>query len=353
MQLFDHPEFDDHEHVSFFRDVPSGLRAVIAIHSTAPMGIAGGGCRMLPYASDEEAVRDALRLSRAMSYKLALFDMPAGGAKAVVVADPRRDKNEALLLAIGRAVGRLGGRFIIAEDVGTDAADMEVIAKATHYVVRRRGDTTFATGYGVFVGLRAAVRRLLGRELDGMSVAVQGAGNVGYHLARRLAGAGARVFVGDPDDGAALRAVRELGAERIGADAIYDAAVDVLCPCALGAVLNDATIPRLRCRLVAGGANNQLAEDRHAAALAARGIHYIPDFVLNAGGVLGASAEVADFVAGAAERGEPFDEDKVLADVGRIAGVVERVLERAEAAAVTPHAAAVDMAHERIRAARA
>src|SRR3954447_17091777 len=187
--LFDTPEFDAHEHVSFFADGP--LRAIIAIHRTGPLGTAGGGCRIWPYRDEAAALRDALRLSRAMTYKLALVELPAGGAKAVVIGDPLVGKSEALLLAVGRAVDRLGGRFIVAADVGTDADDLATIGRATMWVSRDAGgarDAAEATAYGVFVGLRASVRWRLGRDdLDGVKVAVQGLGRVGSALAKRLA----------------------------------------------------------------------------------------------------------------------------------------------------------------------
>ncbi|MCU1283268.1 MAG: amino acid dehydrogenase, partial [bacterium] len=203
MAVFDAPEFDAHEHVSFFADRPSGLRAIIAVHRTGALGTAGGGCRIWRYRDEAAALRDALRLSRAMTYKLALVELPAGGGKAVVLDDGRGGKSEALLLAVGGAVDRLGGRFIVAADVGTDAADLATIGRATMWVSRDAGnasDAADATAYGVFVGLRAAVRWRLGRaDLDGVTVAVQGLGRVGAALARRLAQAGARLWVTDLD----------------------------------------------------------------------------------------------------------------------------------------------------------
>jgi leucine dehydrogenase len=349
MTVFSHPDYDDHEHVSFFRDVESGLRAVVAIHSTAPFGIAGGGCRMWPYATDEAALRDALRLSRAMSYKLALFDMPAGGAKSVVIGDPKKDKTEKLLRALGRAVERLGGRYIIAEDVGTTEEDMRVIGIETKYVVGKQTDTGPATAYGVFVGLREAALRALGRaDLKGVRVAVQGLGGVGRRLCRHLAGAGAELVVADIDRAAADRVASELGAAVVPPDAILRQEVDVLSPCALGAVLDDASIPELKCRVIAGAANNQLAAERHAEALAARGILFVPDFVLNAGGVIGASQEGRTL--GGGEPGGPvYDERVAFKETERIAALLTTILERSERESVTPHAAAVAMAKDKIR----
>lgn len=345
MNVYDCPDFDDHEHVSFFADEASGLRAIVAIHTTAPFGLSGGGCRMWPYPSADDALRDALRLSRAMSYKLALCDMPAGGAKTVVIGDPAKDKTEALLRALGRAVERLGGRYVIAEDVGTTPADMRVIGTETRYVMGQKTDTGPATAYGTFVALRTAVERALGRKgLAGLRVSVQGLGNVGRRLCKHLACAGATLVVTDVDERAARAVVAELGGESavraVPPDAIYDADTDVFAPCALGAILSDDTIPRLRCKVVAGSANNQLAEDRHADVLAARGILYTPDFIANAGGVIGASQE------GEAAGGAVFR------DVERIGSLLGAAFDLALREGISPHAAAVRMAKEKVRARR-
>jgi leucine dehydrogenase len=348
MSVFSSIDFDNHELVCFVSDAPSGLSAIVAIHSTAPFGLAGGGCRMWPYASDDEALRDALRLSRAMSYKLALCDMPAGGAKCVVIGDPRKDKSERLLRALGRAVDRLGGRYIIAEDVGTTERDMQIIGMETKYVVGKHTDTGPATAYGAFLGLRMAALRELGRsDLQGLRVAVQGLGNVGGRLCRHLAGAGARLVVADVDEDAVRRAVDELGATAVPADTIYDQDVDVFAPCALGAILDDATIPRLRCKLVAGAANNQLAEDRHADALAARGTLFVPDFVLNAGGVIGASQEGKQLGGGASE-GPVYDERVAFKETELIPTILASVFALADRERITPYAAAVRLAKEKI-----
>lgn len=351
MTVYRSPDFDNHEHVSFFCDEASGLRAIVAIHSTAPFGIAGGGCRMWPYATDDEALADALRLSRAMSYKLALCDMPAGGAKCVVIGDPAKDKSEALLHALGKAVERLGGKYIIAEDVGTTTEDMRVIGKETRYVVGRQTDTGPATAYGTFVGLRTAIKQALGRtDLNGLRVAVQGLGNVGKRLCKHLAHAGAKLVVTDVNE-AAVKSVLDdntLGATAVAPDAIFDQDVDIFAPCALGAILNDSTIPRLRCKVIAGSANNQLAEERHGDAVAARGILYAPDFVVNAGGVIGASQEGTQLGGGAT--GTPvYDESVAFRDTERIAGILSAVFELSERERISSHAAAVRLAKEKIR----
>lgn len=351
MSVYQSPDFDNHEHVSFFCDETTGLRAIVAIHSTAPFGIAGGGCRMWPYGSDDEALNDALRLSRAMSYKLALCDMPAGGAKCVVIGDPAKDKSEALLRALGRAVERLNGKYIIAEDVGTTTEDMRVIGKETKFVVGKQTDTGPATAYGTFVGLRTAAMKAFGKtDLTGLRVAVQGLGNVGRRLCRHLARAGAKLVVSDVNENAVKAVVSdgELGATAVLPDAIFDQDVDIFAPCALGAILNDSTIPRLRCKVIAGSANNQLAEERHGDVLAERGILYAPDFVVNAGGVIGASQEGTQ-LGGGTNGTLVYDEAVAFRDTERIAGILNAVFDRSEREGISSHAAAVRLAKEKIR----
>ncbi|ROR35208.1 Glu/Leu/Phe/Val dehydrogenase dimerization domain-containing protein [Inmirania thermothiophila] len=297
MKLFTHPEFAGHEQVVFGHDEASGLRAIIAVHNTH-RGPALGGLRMWPYADEGEALTDVLRLARGMTYKSAMAELPLGGGKSVIIGDPRRDKSEALMEAMGRLVDGLGGRYIVAEDSGTTVTDMRVIARRTRHVAGRRerpgydgrpsdGDPSPATAYGVFVGIRAAVAHRLGRsDLEGLRVAVQGVGSVGRRLAAHLAAAGARLWVTDIDPERRGQAAETLGAEAVPPEAVYDLDVDVFAPCALGAVINDATVPRLRAKVVAGAANNQLAAPRHGEALARRGILYAPDYVINAGGVI-------------------------------------------------------------------
>jgi leucine dehydrogenase len=297
MAIFDARDFDGHEHVSFFADDTAGLRAIIAVHRTGPLGTAGGGCRMWPYMNEAAALRDALRLSRAMTYKLALVELPAGGAKCVVIADPHRDKTEPLLLAVGRSVDRLAGRFIVAADVGTDAEDLATIGRSTMWVSRDAGgasDAADATAYGVFVGLRAAVRHRLGRsDLDGVKVAVQGLGRVGGALVRRLAKAGARLWITDRDPQRRAAFATELGATAVDIDAIFGLDVDVFAPCALADALDAETVPRLRCRVVAGSANNQLADPALAEELTRREILWAPDIAINAGGSIGAASAIS------------------------------------------------------------
>ncbi|WP_428625358.1 Glu/Leu/Phe/Val dehydrogenase dimerization domain-containing protein [Sedimenticola sp.] len=297
MKLFTHHEFDNHEQVVFCHDKASGLKAIIAIHNTH-RGPALGGCRMYPYASEAEALNDVLRLSRGMTYKSAIANLPLGGGKSVIIGDPRRDKTQALMRAMGLAVERLGGRYIVAEDSGTHVADMQLIGEVTNHVSGiaekcdaegncRSGDPSPMTARGTFVGIQAAVRHRLGREdLHGLRVAIQGVGNVGHHLAKHLHDAGAQIWVSDINREAVQHMVNELGAVAVANEEIYDQDVDVFAPCAMGAILNDETIPRLRARIVAGAANNQLAEKRHGSILTEKGILYAPDYVINAGGVI-------------------------------------------------------------------
>lgn len=339
MTPFEHPSFDDHEEVVFFSSDPEGLHAIVAIHRTSAFGSSGGGCRIWPYPSAGHALTDALRLSRAMSHKLALMDVPAGGAKAVVIADPLRQKTEALLRALGRAIDALHGRFIAAEDAGTTPEDLAIVAQETPYVLRRQGDGAAATAEGVLLGMREAVRHRLGTaQLDGLRVGVQGVGRVGLSLARLLTSAGARVVVCDLLAERAARARRELDAEAVDPEVLLERELDVLAPCAMGGVLDDATIPRLRCAVIAGSANEQLAAPRHAAMLAARGVLFTPDFVLNAGGVLGASDEALRLTSSG-----------TCSACERIPVLLRSIFERAVRERTTPYEVALAMAREKCR----
>jgi len=266
MTLFDHPEFSGHEQVVFSHDGATGLRAIIAIHNTS-RGPALGGCRMWPYADETAALEDALRLSRGMTYKAAMAGLDLGGGKAVIIGDAKTDKSEALMKAFGRAVDRLNRRYITAEDVGTTVADMDTIRTVTDHVVGvtgGAGDPSNSTAHGVCIGILAAVRHKLGRDtLDGLHVAVQGVGHVGRFLCDYLHKAGARLSVTDIDRAALERAERDFGAAVVGPDEIFGLDCDLFAPCALGAVVNDATLPGLKCPIVAGSANNVLDAARH------------------------------------------------------------------------------------------
>ncbi|HLI13869.1 MAG TPA: Glu/Leu/Phe/Val dehydrogenase dimerization domain-containing protein [Alphaproteobacteria bacterium] len=296
-------DFAGHEEVVFRYDKASGLKAIIAIHSRA-LGPAFGGCRMFPYASEGAALRDALRLSRAMTYKAAMAGVAAGGGKSVIIGDPATGKSEALLRAMGRFVASLGGRYVVGPDAGTTPEDMRVLRDETCHVTavqgqsggNRLGNTSPAssTAYGVLIGMTAAARHALGRNgLDGVRVAIQGLGSVGFNLARRLKTAGAQLWVSDIDDRKMRRAVAELGALPVAPEDILSVAADILAPCALGDVINDATLPLLSAKVIAGSANNQLAAPEHGDTLAARGILYAPDYVINAGGLIHAYHEHA------------------------------------------------------------
>jgi leucine dehydrogenase len=296
MSVFSTRDFADHEQVVFCSDDKSGLKAIIAVHNSN-LGPALGGCRMWPYANEDEAIRDVLRLSRGMTYKSAMANLKLGGGKSVVIGNPRTDKTPALLEALARAIENLNGRYIAAEDSGTSVADMKLMSKFTRHVAgvvdkptdhgTRSGDPSPATAYGTFVGIKAAVKERLGRDsLEGLRVAVQGIGNVGFDLARQLKEAGAELWVTDIYREPLLNAAKELRATVVEPEEIFGLDVDVFAPCALGAVINDHTIPQLKAKIVAGAANNQLAEARHGAVLMNRGILYAPDYVINAGGII-------------------------------------------------------------------
>ena len=287
---------DGHEQVVFGNDPDTGLRAIIAIHSTA-LGPSLGGTRFYPYADEGAALMDVLRLAKAMAYKAAAADLDLGGGKAVIIGDPERDKSEALLRAYGRLVESLGGRYVTACDVGTHPEDMAIISRETQWatgtdpVEGGSGDSGVMTAHGAYVALEACVEELWGTpSLRGRHVAVQGVGKVGRRLAAAVHQAGGRVTVADVSDDATALCGEHYGADVVSVDKIHAVDADIFSPNALGAVLNDETIPELGCRVVAGAANNQLAEPRHADALADVGIVYAPDYVVNAGGVI----QVAD-----------------------------------------------------------
>ena len=298
MTVFSNPAFDNHERVLFCRDEQAGLSAIIAIHSTA-LGPAAGGTRLWTYASDDDALYDVLRLSQSMSYKNAMAGLKFGGGKAVIMKTPGFDGSDALFERFGDFVDTLGGDYITAEDVGMSEEIMATIARKTRYVSglplqsgRAGGDPSPKTAYGLCCGIRAAVRAGLGREdLDGVRVAVQGVGNVGYHLCKLLHAEGVTLLVSDLDEVRVDRACAEFGAERVSSAEILSADADVLAPCALGAVLHEDSIPEIRARIVAGGANNQLRTPDDGQRLADAGILYAPDYVINAGGVISVTCE--------------------------------------------------------------
>lgn len=336
--VFDSPEFRSHEQLSFVHDAETGLRAVIAIHKTGPRG-AGGGIRMQPYKNEIDAVTDALRLSQAMSYKFATARIPIGGGKSVIMADPETDKTPELLEAFGRAVETFRGRYHCGPDVGTTSDDMVSVRRGTRHVrglPGETGDTSPATGFGVYRAMLAAVFHLDGKDkLKGLRVAVQGVGSVGSALCVHLKKAGAEILVADVDERAVAKAVEDFGATSVPKGDLLFQDVDVLAPCALGAVFDDETIPRLNCRVICGGANNQLAEPRHGELIHERGILIVPDYVASGGGAIHAT-----------QAGPGFDPEKAMAEVGRVFDNCARTLHRATRDNTSPYVAAKVMAEE-------
>lgn len=295
MKIFEIMETKDYENVILCHDKTSGLKAIIAIHDTT-LGPALGGCRMWTYDSEEDAINDALRLARGMTYKNAAAGLNLGGGKAVIIGNPRTDKSEALFRSFGRYVESLKGRYITAEDVGTNVKDMEYIRYETKYVAglpETSGDPSPFTAYGVYRGMQAAAEEIFGTsDLRGKVVAIQGVGNVGYNLAKHLYEEGARLIVTDIFEDNVKRAVEEFKAEYVKPDEIYGVGCDIFAPCALGAIINDETIPQLKCKIVAGSANNQLKEERHGDILQQKGILYVPDYIINSGGVINVADEL-------------------------------------------------------------
>lgn len=291
----------EYEQVVFFHDPPTGLRAIVAVHSTT-LGPSLGGTRFYPFHSEDEALRDVLRLARGMTFKAAAAGLDLGGGKAVIIGDPKRIKSEELLRAYGRFIETLGGRYVTAEDVGTDRVDMDVIRRETRYVtgvspeLGGSGDPSSVTAYGVFLGMKACAEEAWQEHtLEGRKVAVQGVGKVGYHLVKHLVEAGTKVVVSDVDVDAVARAVRDFQVETADPDKIHAEECDIFAPCAMGGMIRDDTIPELKCTVVAGSANNQLERPEHGEALAALGILYAPDYVLNAGGLINVADELEGY----------------------------------------------------------
>ena len=331
MTVFSNPGFDNHERVLFCRDEPTGLCAIIAIHSTA-LGPAAGGTRLWTYANDDDALYDVLRLSQGMSYKNAMAGLKFGGGKAVIMKTPDFDGSDALFECFGEFVDTLGGDYITAEDVGMSEEIMATIARKTRHVSglplqsgKAGGDPSPKTAYGLCCGIRSAVKAGLGREdLRGVRVAIQGVGNVGYHLCKLLHAAGATLLVSDLDDARVDRVCGEFGAERVSSADILYADADVLAPCALGAILHEESIPRIRARIIAGGANNQLRSPEDGQRLADAGILYAPDYVINAGGVISITCEYLGEV-------DEAGVTDLVAQIGpRLAGIFEEAARTGE-----------------------
>ena len=347
MSVFSAASFSQHELVTFGHDPVTGLKAIIAVHDTT-LGPALGGTRMWAYENEEAALDDVLRLSKGMTYKAAVAGLKLGGGKAVIIGDARTEKTQALLEAYGRFVDTLNGRYITAEDVGTSPADMEIVRRVTRHVVgtaeggNHDGDPSPATAWGTYHGLRAAVQHRLGKDsLAGLTVAIQGVGHVGYWLARYLHEAGAKLIVTDLDAKALRRAKKEFGAAIVEPRDIYAAKADVFAPCAMGAILNDDTIPQFKARVIAGSANNQLAKERHGVALRQRGILYAPDYVINAGGIIIISHE-----------GPGYDEQAAFDDCAKIHGTLATIFQRSDRENEAPHVIADRIAEERLETAR-
>lgn len=336
-----------HEQVAMYSDPESGLRGIIAIHDTT-LGPACGGTRMWPYPTEADAVADALRLSQAMTYKSAAAGLNLGGGKGVIIGDPRTHKTEALLRAWGRFVHTLGGRYLTTTDVGTTGRDLESVREETQHVVGLdttlggSGDTSIMTGLGIYMGMRACAANLWGdNSLRGRTIAMQGFGKVAAHTARRLLDDDARIIAADISE-TALDQARALGVNTVSPDAIYDVDCDIFAPCALGGVINSATVPRLRCRIVAGGANNQLATPEDGAELHRRGIIYAPDFLINAGGVINVAAEI----------GHPYNADRARQQTERIYEQMAAVLKTAAQKEISTAQAADLLAEKRLDSVR-
>jgi leucine dehydrogenase len=342
MKIFDTLASMGHEQVVLCHDESSGYRGIIAIHSTV-LGPALGGTRFWSYATDEEAIVDALRLARGMTYKNAVAGLNLGGGKSVIIGDNKTANREMIFRAHGRFCESLGGRYITAEDVGTSTADMDFVHMETDYVTGlagRSGDPSPVTAHGVFRAIQASAKKRWGSDdLSTKTISLQGAGHVGYYLAKELHEAGAQLIVTDIDADRVKRVVTDFGAKAVNPDEIYGVTADIFAPCALGAVINDKTIPQLQVEIVAGAANNVLLEERHGGELDAKGILYAPDYVANAGGVINVYSELAGWSSARAFRKADEIYDTVL-----------KVFEIAERDGVPTYEAADRLAEQRIRA---
>lgn len=331
------------EQVVFCQDKTSGLKAIIAIHDTT-LGPALGGTRMWTYASEEEALEDALRLARGMTYKNAAAGLNLGGGKTVIIGDPKKDKNEELFRAFGRYIQGLNGRYITAEDVGTTEEDMDLIHLETNYVTGvsagtgSSGNPGPVTAFGIYKGIKAAAKEAFGSDsLKDKTIAVQGVGNVAFSLCEHLHEEGAKLIVTDINKEAVQRAVEAFGAEAVETDEIYSQEADIFAPCALGAIINDETIPQFKCKVIAGSANNQLKENRHGDLIHEMGIIYAPDYVINSGGVI----NVADELDG-------YNRERALKRVSGIYAILGDIFDIAKRDDIPTYQAADRLAEERI-----
>lgn len=326
--LWDLTDFDAHESVHLFDDPKTGMRAVIAVHSTH-LGPAAGGTRFWHYADQQAALTDALRLSRGMSYKNAMAGLPAGGGKAVILADANRSKSRDMLDAFARAVDSLGGRYITAQDVGMSEDDMVTLSETTAHVAglpKQGGDPGPYTARGVYLGVKAVAKRTLGTEdVKGVHIAIQGVGSVGGGLACYLAAEGARLTLADVNEARAAELAVELGAQTVASDAIMAVEADIFSPCALGAILTEASVKALKVKAVAGGANNQLATAAQGRQLADRGIVYAPDYVINAGGIINVLRHI-----------DKADDAAINARIDTIPDRLHQIWDESEASGATP-----------------
>jgi leucine dehydrogenase len=338
---------EGHEQLVVVSDAGSGLKAIIAIHDTT-LGPACGGTRIWPYKSEQEAIWDALRLSRAMTYKSAAADLPLGGGKGVIIADSLTQKTEALVRAYGRFVDTLGGRYLTTTDVGSTGRDMEYIKQETDHVVGLpvtaggSGDTSIMTGLGIYMGMKACAKETWGNDsLRGKVVAMQGFGKVATHTAHHLMKEDATLVVTDVFDGALDRA-RDRGLKVVKPDEIYGLDCDIFAPCALGGVINPETIPQLKCKVIAGGANNQLLSDTDGEALHRLGILYGPDYILNSGGIINVESEISGI----------YNADRAREKTERVYEIIERVISISKNEEIPTAKAADRLAEERLKSVR-
>ena len=347
MEILEQMGAEGHEQVVMVSDAGSGLKAIIAIHDTT-LGPSCGGTRIWPYESEQEALWDALRLSRAMTYKAAAADLPLGGGKGVIIADSHTEKTEALVRAYGRFVDTLGGRYLTTTDVGSTGRDLEYIKQETDYVVGLptnsggSGDTSIMTGLGIYMGMKACAKEVWGSDsLMAKKIVVQGFGKVAFNMAHHLLKENAQLAVSDIYEGPLERA-REMGIEVVSQENIYDLECDIFSPCALGGVLNSDTIPRLKCQVVAGAANNQLETEEDGWELHRRGILYAPDYIVNAGGIINVSAEYE----------ATYNPDRAREKTERIYDIMGQVFARSKSEEVATAFAADRMAEERVASVR-
>ena len=343
-KVFEPMSLQGHEQIVFCYDENTGLKAIIAIHNTV-LGPSLGGTRMWNYKSEADALNDVLRLSKGMTYKAAISGLNLGGGKAVIIGNSKKDKSEALFRKFGRFVNNLNGKYITAEDVGTSTKDMQYVKMETNYVsglpesMGGGGDPSPVTAFGTYMGMKASAKELWGKDsLEGKKISVQGVGHVGQHLVRLLSEEKAKVFVSDIHEEPLKRMVSEYGAEVVPAEMIYDIEVDIYAPCALGATINDETLERLKCSIIAGAANNQLEDEEiHGEVLMKRGILYAPDFLINAGGLINVSSEL-----------NGYNRDRAMRATEKIYDVTLEIFKTAKQQDITTQKAAMRIAEKRI-----